>query len=502
MLQILILACTQKIRLEVQHIGIVYDINFLISVRKNFFYGFYNNMHILPVKITETHINKTYQSKQTSNIRYNKCLSADTVSFGHTAKNAAELRGMFKYGMIDIYTGLPTVDPELFEKFLQDRVFSKNLQSVVKLISPLKDCLHPVNSDFFALVENYAKIYPFQRLNEFVAKITPRYQKMLLDIQRPIFNELIEESESLTKQQKEAFVLLMDKTQKQLNNKTISYNFSKNEFKHKLKRIKDGIKERGIDDEISIMTKIIGMAEGLPYIPSGRNFHHKRNKVSSHLVEKQAIIIRQIDNYYMRSLLRDDKELNELINSAKMQIYGIPVVIPFQRKSFIHELETITDTLSDSKYAHKLIAIARKLPTAHEELSAFVLKSSRMSPEKIGHDLLVGQTASIDHRNPVHPQKGVKNKQKGIDDLSNYYITSNFYNAERGNRPMHKQIEKYPKIYTGAQLCADKIINLLNGGIVKDYDRKLHQYLVDFADNLFVDSPPDNRIIIDLSRLK
>ena len=163
-----------------------------------------------------------------------------------------------------------------------------------------------------------------------------------------------------------------------------------------------------------------------------------------------------MNNYLARSSLSSDKALNDLFINAKMQVFNIPIVIPFKRKTFIHELQSITDSLKDEKLARDIMKEASKLPTAQEELSAFIMKSSRNSSTKIGHDLLYGSVGAIDHLEPF--------SHGGADSLENYAYTTNLMNSKRGNKTIEKWINENPDTAIGSQKCVDRLSELYRDG--------------------------------------
>lgn len=453
-------------------------------------------MRILPIQITTLGTYKTnHKSNNITSLGITQPLKADTVSFGRTAGNAEKLRKLFKFGMIDMYTGQPLIDPEFLTKLLQDKLFSASIRSIVKTLEPIKDCLHPVERAVFEKIKSFSVQNPHYGLDDTIRKFAPKAQDKLRRLQKPIFQSLENLAKGMPKEQKEAFDELMKNTYDQLSDKPIPYKFSNKEFKYKLKRIQDGIKQRKIQDEIKTMNKLQKMAEELPYSPSGRNYARRFPKLNLNKSMQQAEIIRKMNNFWERSSLKNDKELSDLFTNAKMQILNIPTVIPFQRRSFIHELCTITDSLEDRKLAKEMEKKACELPTSQKEVSAFISKLSRSSSEKIGHDLLVGSVGTIEHLIPF------ANKKKGVDSIENYAFASSYMNSIRGHKPFAQWVKETPKTYVGAQKMVDKLIFLKKSGILKD-ELFLDWYLINFANKVFKLSPVEKPLIIDLSKLK
>lgn len=417
-------------------------------------------------------IQKTNNKSTTHNFAVTRPLAVDTVSFGRVAENAEKMRSLFKYKMIDIHTGQPLIDPEWFKESLQNGLFEHSIQHIVKTLKPFEECLHKVEAELFSKMERFAKTNPLYRLDDVIQRLAPKAQADLLELQRPIFEKLKKISAKLPSEQKQAFDELMENAEKQLVNKPITYKFSKKEFKYQLERIAQDTKRRGIADEVKSVEKLLNMANKLPYSPSGRNFSRRNPKFNPDKQLTQANMIRQMSNYLSRSVLKSDKAINDLFLNAKKQVFNIPTVIPFKRKTFNHELQSITDTLKDEKLAREIMKIASTLPTAQEELSAFIMKSSRYSSTKIGHELLYGSVGAIDHLEPY--------SHGGADAMENYAFTSNIFNAKRGNKTIEKWIKQNPDTITGSQKCADRLIELYRDGTF-DKEGLTPWYIINFA---------------------
>lgn len=469
--------------------------------------GYVSNMKILAIGLGNPYINKI---QKTNNITGNystpavtKSYAPDSVSFGRVAENAEKMRTLFKYGVIDIHTGQYVIDPDWFQELLQNGLFNRSIQTVVKTLKPIEDRLHKVERELFTKIEEFSKTHPLYRLDDVIQTLAPQAQEQLLKIQRPILDDLKTLGKKLPSEQKIAFEELMKTTEQQLNNQPILYKFSKKEFRYQLERIAQGIKKRGITDEIKTVDKLIKMSEGLPYLPSGRNFNRRKPKFNAEKSLGQANMIRQMDNYFARSSLKEDKELKDLFVNAKKQVFNIPMVVPFKVKTFTHDLQSITDSLNDKKLAkedsirykklaREIMKKASKLPTAQEELSAFIMKSSRNSSVKIGYDLLNGSVGAIDHLEPF--------SHGGADSLENYAFTTNAMNSKRGDKVISRWVKENPQTYEGSQKCVDRLLELYyNGTFAKE--ELTPWYIVNFVRRMKKLSPPDKPIILDMGNL-
>ena len=222
----------------------------------------------------------------------------------------------------------------------------------------------------------------------------------------------------------------------------------------------------------------------------------KRNKKLQSLrkIERQKIItLKQLETLRLSSALRSNSEIEKLFVSAASQINGIPIISAFNRKTFIYDLQKITNTLDNQKLAHAMIQKALKLPTSHDNISAFIVKYANSSADKIGYNLLCGSIGNIEHLQPF--VKG------GKDCLENYGITSSYTNGERGIRSMEQQLKKHPEIYENCQKQVDRLIELCNCGIFKKVGLSKF-YIVNFVHKMFKMSPKDNPLVLDLRKLR
>ena len=193
------------------------------------------------------------------------------------------------------------------------------------------------------------------------------------------------------------------------------------------------------------------------------------------------------------SPLLNNEELRKLFIQTRARIFGIPIVTPFNRKSFIYEIKKIVTDIEDKKLANKMIQVATKLPKSHDNVSAFIVKASANSSEKIGYDLLSGSTGSIEHLIPF--------KTKGSDCIENYAISSAYYNSERGHRDMPQQLKMHPETFENCQKQVNRLIELYNNGTFKTIGLN-KWYIINFVQKMYKLSSPDNRMILDISKLK
>jgi len=430
-------------------------------------------------------------------------LACDTVCFGRSAPNAEGLRDLMRYGIPDMYSGKEVIPPEILERFYSKHIFSKSIRNIIKIIKPYEKSLHTVESQFFSYVKNKAKTNPYYKLSDVVRELAPEHNSRLILIQKPIFDELTDMSMAMPDEQKEQFFALMNTICKKLLREPVQLPFSAKEFRYKLQRITDEISQTKNPVEIAILKKMTQLAKKLPEKTEDEAINAKtiKSKVKRHkkiknkrtLIKERADILTQIEILRTGTSLQKNDELTKLFSQTRSKIYNIPIVIPFNRKSFIYELQKITDTLEDQKLAHKMVQKAIQLPTSHDDISAFIMKCVEYSSDKIGYNMMSGSAGCIDHLIPF--VKG------GKDCIENYGISSAYYNSERAERSIAQQLKKYPQTYINCQKQVNKLIELCNRGVFKKVKLPKH-YIYSFARRMYKLSPEDNRLVLNLDKLK
>lgn len=459
-------------------------------------------MKILPVFFTN-------RTERTQNVQRNsvpitmpklQTLACDTVSFGRSAGNAEALRALMSYKVPGIYSGKVVIDPKIVEKILNNKVFSGSVKNIVKTLAPFESSLHTVEKSVFNLIKNQAKKSPDKKLDEVMREAAVFHDVKLRAIQQPIFDRLDAMSHDMPLEQQNQFLRLMNVVNKKIYREPIKIPFDKKDFQYKLKRITDELEIKNNKTELEFMKKIMHVAQQLPddsiqNLSSTSSKAKKNKKIRSqkNVSRRRGEIIRKIESLQLSSSLKNNEELTKLISRARSQIYDVPVVVNFNRKTFIYELQKIVNTLDDKKLAKRMIQQAVELPKSRENISAFIVKAANCSSEKIGFDLIEGSTGSIEHLVPF--------ASKGNDSLENYAISTAYYNSERGNRTMPQQLKQHPEIYQNAQKHINRLIELYNDGTFKKVGLT-KWYITNLAKRLYRLSPPEKPIVVDLSKLK
>ena len=451
-------------------------------------YNFYEN-RIKPVFATGTKSEKT-------DLRMTPPLACDTVSFGRIAEHAEQIRILMDMGLPDIWTGKRPISKRYFEELLQKREFNRPISVVLKTVRPLKESLHKVPLRIFEMLEEYAKLKPNAHLDEIFQQWAPLAHLQLKDLQDPIFEELKHMARKLPESEKAEFDKLMLKTKEQCENKPIKLDFNKRDFRYKLIRIAQRIRQKNVSEEVEAIDKIIKMSSALPGNSKKTSLIHKIRKIVKPKKGKPKNLInifQQMKNFYERSVLNKDQELSSLFTDVDCQIHGRETFIPFGRYNFIEDIKRITKTIQNRKLANLMVKKATELPTADQEVSAFIVKASRKSSDKIGYDWIWGSVGNIDHLNVFC--KG------GKDCPSNYAGSTNYMNTKRGNKTVAQQLRSEKGAYSGCYKYVQTLIEFSNNGILRSVGFN-SGYVRNFAKRLEKSSPKEKPLKFDLSELR
>lgn len=431
-----------------------------------------------------------------------KSLACDMVSFGRTAGNAESLRALMSYKIPDMYSGKIVIDPAVVKQLFERDVFSSSIKNIVKVLQPLESSLHNVEKEVFSLIKLRAKQNPDKKLHEVMKELAVSYEVKLLKKQQPIFDRLNVLSKGLPPEQKEQFDKLMEIANKKITKKRINLPFSAKEFRYKLGRISDEISAKENKEEFDAIKRIIRLAQQIPEntkvdisndLITSKAKKNKKVKSLKAISRRRSETLNKIESVQMSSPLKNNEELKNLMAQTRSKIFNIPVVSNFNRKTFIYELQKITSKLENKTLANEMIRVATELPKSRQDVSAFIVKAANTSSEKIGYDLIVGSVGCIEHLIPF--------AKKGKDSLENYAITTAYFNSERGSRSMIQQLALHPETYKNCQKQVDRLINLYNNGVFEKVGLT-KWYIINLAKRMYRLSPPDNKLLIDLSRLK
>ncbi len=383
-------------------------------------------------------------------------LKTDKVSFSGTWDPRVDiLRKLLFHKIPDLYSDIILIPSEALKASLNGEVFSADLNSVVKLLRANKDSLFPIETQFYDLLKTQKSKSPHMSLDKYVGAIFPDYNVELLKTQQSVFDRMDSYSSELPADLLEQYNYLLYITQQKLNNKQFFLPFDLGEFKYKLGKIKERIKYSGSAEEINAINGLLSIVGTVHDVPKevrlSKKFESKKYE------SKQQQMIARFRNYLDGSILRNDKDILDILKVAEDRVYKRPTKIPFNRKNFIRDIKEITAQLDDKKLAHHIEKEASSLPTSKDSLAALVVKEASRSPEQIVYDLLSGSIGSVDHFIALH--------NGGSESLFNYVLSSSYMNSQKAHMPFDKFAKKHPKIIKTSHRQVGRLEKLADDGV-------------------------------------
>lgn len=381
--------------------------------------------------------------------------------------NISKVRQLFQYGIPDMYSCRITIDPKTISKWLRNGMFSRPAIEVMAIFSNYPNSFIENELEIIKIITERAKIHTTMTMKEILQEVRPVFSRQLRKYQTPILHELWEEFEKLPEPYNSKFKKLLEKTDRMLNDKPVVIPFSSYEFKYMLAKIKKDV-DNGTDLKAKrVMNKLI--KESL----------HFSNHTNSDNISYQKSIFMFLNHIRKRSVLKNNEQLSELFKETKSRIDKKEIFIPFRRKSFIYDLAKIIEDMPDEKEKERLIGIAQKLPTSRQSLSAYILKCSTDTNDKIGYRLVWPSMATIEHIKP--------RSTGGTDDLANLGIASAIENSDRKSTDFTVQLQLRPDTPVCAQKVIDRLIELYKDGIFEKIKLGV-EYIKGYADTVYEQS--------------
>lgn len=472
------------------------------------------------MKIQPIQLYNIYQQKQkldTPNVNYNNLLNysnekqndfipttiISSIKFcGVIHPQSEKLKKLLKYKIPDIYSEITLIDPSVYEKLMKTKVYEKPIGSLIKTILQYEKSFVPSEKVFIEIIRSVALRNPKKTLEQVVHDLFPEHNKILMKEQQTILDKIKLLSEQIPEPQQELLNNLMHFTNEKMERRPIFKNFNVKEFKYKLNKIVECIRNKNDLEERYAIREIEKIGNKLPQIipetekisRNDKAQHRKFLRQNRKNVEQtQLNLLAKMDYVMDNSVLRNNRELRILLTNSRSMIYKLPIIYPFNRKTFIYDLRKIVSTLEDKKLAKEIMEEAKNLPTSKDSASAFIVKSALSSSEKIFQDLFSGARGTVEHIIPT--------QKKGQDCLMNYVLASAWRNNERGHRSFADQLRKYPYIYQTAQNHVNKLIELYNNGFFNEVGMR-RGYIINLVALLRRLSPPEKPLIINISTLQ
>lgn len=450
-------------------------------------------MRILPISYNlynQTRCRSTKKASQNSTIT--NTVAAQPVYFTASAPYAEPLRLILPHNIPDLYSSIILLDPARADELFAKQVFSRSLAQISWDITPITSSLFNIEYKFFSMLKRQAKRKPDQSLQAFVQEIAPVHREKLKALQKPILKDIEAFAPEFPGDLLEQFNYFMYVSEQKLNDKPVFIPFSVKEFRYKLNNIKKRIvKTAQSEEEINTIMKLQNIAGSIIDVP-------KEKRLSSGFQlsayeDKQKVMIKKFADYLERSTLAYDKDLIELTDNSEKRIHKEKADIKFNRKSFIYDLQEITDRLENRKLAHLVNKTAISLPTSKENLSAFIIKASNRSDEQIGFDLLSGSYGTVDHLKASH--------NGGLDTLSNYALASAYKNSLKAHKSFAEFYRQDPMIAEYAARQIDWLIYLANSYPKIFKEAGLHKSYIKHLAKTLEKLSKDPTLIFDTRRL-
>ena len=423
--------------------------------------------------------------------RNTKPISCDTVSFTsiHSDK-AMALKSLLYHKIPDLYSDVILLPPGTINEILDANKFSPRLIDVLKQLKTHRDSLFPVEKEFYNILREAAKKQPGTNLNTFVRSLVPKYHTQLFNTQQDIFERLNLYAPEIPSELLDKYNYLLYTTDEKLHNRQVIIPFSLKEFKYKLSKIGERIGFSGQTEASQTMKELIAVANSIADIPKEQRSNPKFK--SKKYEYKQKVMISRFQKILEHSVLKNDRDLLELLRISQQQIYKVPTIIPFNRKSFIYEIQKITSLLEDKHLARMIEKDAVSLPTSKEDICALVVKEAERSSDQIVYDLLHGSIGSIDHLLAAH--KG------GKSDILNYGLASSYMNSQKAHSSFETFIKHYPNVPKCIQRQINRLIQLANDGVFDEAGLEKF-YIISLANRLEKLSSKKHPLNIDTNKL-
>lgn len=398
------------------------------------------------------------------------------ISFGFA--NAEKLKKLFECGVPCIYTGVEMIDPKKFQKQMKAHVYGKEASIALAALGRYRKTYSGNELKLFKLLNLKSLIHSDATLKDLISICEPLYEKILVKKQETILDKINKEIHNLPENYAEPFRFFMKKTYKKIHNEPVIEDFSTAEFQYKLKKISS-------DEDKTVNIKAAKVMEKLKIEADKLEL-----KTTSENVENQKHIIDFLEKIRKRSCLKNNEQLKTLIKNSKDRLLGKPVPLPFTRKSFIYDTAKLLYGLPDEALKAKIINLAYMLPSSQSSFSAYIVKVSKESSDKIAYRIAWPYFASIEHLLP--------RSCGGNDVMENYAGACTRANSARESIDFTEQIKLVPATAKYCQKYVDRLIELAKLGVFKKINLDT-KYINDFKNTIEILSK--GSIILDTSKL-
>ena len=436
------------------------------AINQNFYYP----LHVRNQK------NKSDVTSECRNYELPSCYYPPSISFG--IANSAKLKTLFSYGLNCMYSGIEMIDPKKVQKLLKNKLFDGPALNVVERMGQFKGSLQSIEASVFKLIEERAKLHPEKTIEQIIQDLVPFHKKELRKRQSPILQELIAASRELPEEYRYKFKHFINEAIDKLDDRPIEVPYSRSEFKYKLEKIQQDVDKNKNLKATRAMRKLIEVSEKLTT---------KEVEVS---LEEKIATLDFMEKILRTSVLKDNPQIKALFANTRSRLNGEKLLVPFSRKGFIYDLDKMLRDLPDTELRERMVAIAEKLPTSRDCVSAYIMKHRNDPSEKIAYKLIWPSMASVEH---IHPRAC-----GGPDAMSNFGGACTRINSDRSSMDFVDYMKINPNVKKYCQQYVDRLIQLAKEGVFEKIGLDT-KYIEEFKMAILEES--QGKIVLDISKL-
>ena len=244
-----------------------------------------------------------------------------------------------------------------------------------------------------------------------------------------------------------------------------------------MSKIKDNIANENDIKSKKVMNKLMKESKRLANVT---NITTQNNQIR---------VMGMLDWILRKSVLKNNPALKELIGTSKARLTNKEIIAPFSRKSYIYDLGRIIDNLPDKQMHEKIMNEAFKLPTSNEDFSAYMVKISGESSDKIASRILWPYLASVEH---IFPKS-----EGGADVMANFAGATTRENSIRKSIDFTEQIKRRPNTPYYCQKYVNRLIELYREGVFEK-NKISPKYIEEFKDTIY--NVSKGQIDLDISK--
>jgi len=179
------------------------------------------------------------------------------------------------------------------------------------------------------------------------------------------------------------------------------------------------------------------------------------------LQAKQNTILDTVDELSKQLSEKEQEEVNKVTSLTRKLVSSNDKEIKFKRKTFISDVETLENKISNKDVYTQIRKEAEKMPTSQNDVSAFVVKYADRSHQEIGERLVKLSVGTIEHIKP--------RSEGGRNVPGNYMLECGGCNHERSSIPLGDWVDAHPEMKENTQKYIDEVINRINSGKMKGF---------------------------------